>query len=142
MSSWHIGRIVGAVLITGGLLVGLLGCARVHDLLIGPVEEVPVTILEAIPIDVSVGEPVRFFVSARAAEGRKIEAVFVSFGDETQFKSGPMAVTSIDRQEIVHFYTLPDGVDVMTMQAALRVYDDAGNRRHDTVWIRVWRGED
>jgi len=51
-----------------------------------------------------------------------------------------MAVVSIDRQEIVHVYTLPDGVDVMAFEAQLHVYDDARNGSHDLVRITVGRG--
>jgi len=37
-------------------------------------------------------------------------------------------------------YTLPDGVDVMTFEAQLHVYDDARNGSHDLVRITVGRG--
>ncbi len=95
--------------------------------------------LEAVPISVLAGEPVTFYVSAHAREDRKIEAYFLIFGDGGEFKSERMAVLSIDRREIVHVYTLPDGVDVMTFEAKLLVYDDARNGSHDLVWITVGR---
>ncbi len=134
-------RIASGSLILAGLLVGLLGCARLHEALVGPVPKGPIVTLEAVPISVSAGERVTFYVSAHAREGRKIELFTLSFGDGTRFMSEPMAVVSIDRQEIVHVYTVPDGVDVMTLEAQLNVYDDARNRGHDLVWITVGRGQ-
>ncbi len=141
MLSRNIGRIVGGGLIIAGLLVGLLGCARLQELLVGPVERGPAVTIEAVPISVLAGEPVTFYVSAQPREGRKIELFSLSFGDGTRFMSEPMAVVSIDCQEIVHVYTLPDGVDVMTFEAQLHVYDDARNGSHDLVWITVGRGQ-
>lgn len=141
MLSRNIGRIVGGGLIIAGLLVGLLGCARLQELLVGPVERGPAVTLEAVPISVLAGEPVTFYVSARPREGRKIEAYFLIFGDGGEFKSERMAVLSIDRWEIVHVYTLPEGVDVRTFEAQLHVYDDARNGSHDLVRIMVGRGQ-
>jgi hypothetical protein len=140
MTSRNIGRIVGGGLIIAGLLVVLLGCARLQEALFGPVPKGPIVSLEAVPISVPAGEPVTFYVSARPREGRKIELFSLSFGDGTRFMSEPMAVVSIDRQEIVHVYPLPDGVDVMTFEAQLHVYDDARNGSHDLVRITVGRG--
>ncbi|MBC7317955.1 hypothetical protein H5T57_01695 [Candidatus Bipolaricaulota bacterium] len=121
--------------------MGLLGCTRLQELLIGPGERGPVVTLEAVPISVSAGEPVTFYVSARVREGRrKIEIFFLTFGDGEEYKSERMAVQSIDRWKIVHVYTLPDGVNMMTFEAQLHVYDDAHNRGHDSVWITVGRG--
>jgi hypothetical protein len=88
------------------------------------------------------GDPVRFYVSVRAAEGRKISIFFLTFGDGEWFESDPMAVTSIDRQEIVHVYTLPDGEDGWNFEATLTVYDNAMNSDEDTVGISVKRGAD
>lgn len=68
-------------------------------------------------------------------------AFTLSFGDGTEFKSGPMAVVSIDRREIVHTYALPDGVDVMDFEANLSVYDDRRNMGMDEVLIGVGRGQ-
>ncbi len=140
MSSQRIGRIIGVVLITGGLLAGLVGCAQLQEALLGPGPKGPIVTLEAVPISVLAGEPVTFYVSARAREGRKIEFVVLSFGDGAEFKSERMAVLSIDRREIVHVYTLPDGVDGMTFEAQLLVYDDAGNGGHDLVRVTVGSG--
>jgi len=144
MSSRCIGKIVGGALIAGALLVGLLGCARLQELLIGPGdpgERGPVVTLEAIPISVVAGEPVTFYVSARAREGRKIEAFVLRFGDGAKFTSRRMAVGTIERHEIVHAYTLPDGVDVMSFEANLDVWDAARNGGHDMVRIYVGRGQ-
>jgi len=141
MSRRRVGKIVGGALIAGALLVGLLGCTRLHELFVGPVERGPVVTLEAVPISVLAGEPVTFYVSAHAREGRKIEAFYLTFGNGVEFKSERMAVLSIERQEIVHVYTLPDGVDAMILPAQLNVYDDASNWSYDLVWITVGRGQ-
>jgi len=141
MSRRRIGKIVGGALIAGALLVGLLGCTRLHELFVGPVERGPAVTLEAVPISVLAGEPVTFYVSAHAREGRKIEAFILTFYYGAEFKSERMAVLSIERQEIVHVYTLPDGVDAMIHPAKLVVCDEASNCNSDEVRITVGRGQ-
>lgn len=136
MARRSIGKALGLLLLTSGLLAGLPGCTQ----LIGPVEVGPEVTLEAVPISVPAGESVQFYVSARARQGRKIEIFFLSFGDGNMFVSDPMAVISIDRYKISHVYMVPDGVDVMEFTASLRVYDDARNRGSDWVVITVGRG--
>jgi hypothetical protein len=136
-----IGKAVGALLISGGLLVGLVGCARLHELLIGPVETGPEVTLEAIPISVPAGEPVQFYISARAREDRKIESYHLVFGDNAVFKSGLVALAFVDRQKVTHVCAIPDGVDVMTFEATLLVFDNAGGRGRDDVLITVGRGQ-
>jgi len=120
-----------------GLVLGLSGCVQ----LFGPSEVGPIAVLEAYTLSVAAGEPMKFYVSAQAGEGRKIEFYWVSFGDGESFSCEPMAVVSVEREEVTHTYSLPEGTFEKTYYVTLYVYDDAGNRGKDSLEITVWRPE-
>ena len=128
---------LGIALFTVGSIFGLSGCVQ----LFGPSEVGPIAVLEAYTISVAAGEPMKFYVSAQAREGRKIEFYWVSFGDGESYSCEPMAVVSIEREEVTHTYSLPEGVFEKTYYVTLYVYDDAGNKGKDSLEVTVWRPE-